>query len=261
MPAAPAKRLGPAASRPPDFERLGLPTPAAVNGSGPSAPGDTGPRPPLPSTDAVPPTPSLSDGPRQWPPPGFEIEPLPTGNEGAAFDALFPAPGSAAAGEPLRPPTAGESLGGPAGSVASGSASAAMLGAAPPRPVWDLLRIPLAEPAGVPAAPLADLPGLFEPPPVNLWEDHSAVRASGVGIEAPRPPEPAPAREHSSWNPFEDDEPPPPPPPGRRLTVGHVVALVAFVIAVTFIAVFVVHSHVSKTPPQAPATGTAGLQH
>jgi len=134
-----------------------------------------------------------------------------------------------------------------------------MLGAAPPRPVWDLLRIPLAEPAPVPAPPLADLPGLFEPPPVNLWEDHSQARANGVGIEAPRPPKQAPAREHSSWNVFEADEPPPPPPPRRRMTVGHVIAAVAFVIAVTFIAVFVVHSNVSKTPPPEPTTGVAGV--
>jgi len=132
-----------------------------------------------------------------------------------------------------------------------------MLGAATPRPVWDLLRAPLPEPVAVPAAPLADLPGLFEPPPVNLWEDRSVVRTSAVGIDAPRPPKPAPPpqREYKPWNAFEDDEPAPPPPPKRGLTIGHVVAIVAFLVAVAFVAVFVVHSKVSKAPPATPTTG------
>jgi len=68
-------------------------------------------------------------------------------------------------------------------------------------------------------------------------------------------------REHSSWNVFEDEQPAPPPAPKKRLTVGHVVAFVAFVLAVVFVATFVVHSKVSKPPVSVPTTGVTPSVH
>jgi len=255
----------------PNLSTPGEPPVFAANGSSSaSVPGQASasPAPPgAPSSGTGSPSRSTGDDPPPWPPTTFEIEPLATPGGGTAFDLLPPAADLTAIDAPPRPPAGSGPVGGSPGAVpgstGSGATSAAMLGAAPPRPVWELLRAPLAESGAPQAPPLADLPGLFEPPPVNLWEDHSQARATGVGIEAPRPPKPPrPERQPSSWDIYADDEPAPPPPPEKHLTIGHVVAIVAFVLAVAFIATFVVRSKVSKTPPPVPTTAVQpGVHH